>query len=171
MKLYELFETPQRTTPNVSASEMGEASSPNAYDQVSILVVEDDDVDAAAIERGLQRARVANPIIRVKDGNEALAAMRGEVETELREPFLVLLDLHLPTMSGAECLQEMRKDARLLDTIVFVLTTSNSLEERIAAYDANVAGYIVKSKAGRDFIELMTMLDCYMNVVQMPIKA
>lgn len=138
------------------------------YDLVSILVIEDDDVDAEAIERGLRRAKVANPIFRARDGAEALAAMRGEGDSGLKQPFLVLLDLHLPQMSGADCLKEMRADERLRDTVVFVLTTSNSIEERMAAYEANVAGYVLKKRAGRDFVELATMLDCFMNVVQLP---
>ncbi len=147
---------------------MDSADSASNYDLVSILIVEDDDIDAEAIERGLRRARVANPVVRVKDGVEALAAMRGEGDFNLKKPFLVLLDLNLPKMSGAECLREMRADEDLKGTVVFVLTTSNSVEERMAAYEANVAGYVLKSRIGRDFVEVATMLDCYMNVVQFP---
>jgi CheY-like chemotaxis protein len=80
----------------------------------------------------------------------------------------VLLDLNSPRMNGIELLDEIRKDSALKDSIVFVLTTSNTAEDKVAAYEKQVAGYIVKEKAGKDFAKLTCMLENYWRVIEFP---
>ena len=59
--------------------------------EVSILLVEDDDIDAEAVARGLQQARVANPIVRARNGEEALAILREkDGALGIGRPYLVL---------------------------------------------------------------------------------
>jgi len=65
--------------------------------------------------------------------------------TALEKPYIILLDLNMPRMSGIEFLEVIRHDDALRDTVVFVLTTSKADEDRTAAYKKHVAGYIVKS--------------------------
>lgn len=135
---------------------------------VSVLLVEDDAIDAEAIERAFKRARIANPIVRATNGLEALDLLRGNSEGALEPPFIILLDLNMPRMNGLEFLEELRGDEELRKHIVFVLTTSDSDRDKVAAYDKQVAGYMVKSKAGSDFVELIGLLDCYWRVVELP---
>lgn len=137
--------------------------------EVRILLVEDDDVDVMRVERGFHQLRIANDIIRAKDGVEALEILRGtEGDERIAAPFLVLLDINMPRMSGIEFLAELRADEALRSTVVFILTTSKSDEDRLAAYRHNVAGFMHKEEAGREFVKAMEMLSCYWRVVELP---
>lgn len=132
---------------------------------VNVLLIEDNKVDVEAVERAFQEKKVANLIITAKDGREGLETLRtGKIE----RPYLILLDLSLPRMNGAEFLKKLRADPILKDSIVFVLTTSNSDEDKTASYDLNVAGYMVKNKIGEGFINLVNLLDMYWRIVEFP---
>ena len=136
---------------------------------VTLLLVEDDDVAAEAVERAFRKAKIANPIVRARDGVEALAMLHDKsVPPTVSRPHLILLDLKMPRMNGLTFLQELRNDPELKQTIVFVLTTSDSEKDRYDAYKHLIAGYIVKSRAGQDFMELIQLLDHYWRVVEFP---
>jgi CheY-like chemotaxis protein len=135
---------------------------------VHILLVDDNEVDVEAVLRAFARQRIANPIRVARDGVEALDALRGVGQEPMPWPNLVLLDLAMPRMNGIEFLDALRADATLKDTIVFVLTTSASDEDKVASYDHHVAGYIVKQEVGEGFMRLVTMLDHYWRIVEFP---
>jgi CheY-like chemotaxis protein len=136
---------------------------------VTVLLVDDDDVDVQAVRRAFRKARIANPIVAARDGVEALAVLRGEDGHErIARPYIIILDLNMPRMDGLEFLTELRKDAEHHDAVVFVLTTSKADEDRTASYDKNVAGYIVKSNVGEGFLNVIQLLDCYWRVVLLP---
>jgi len=135
---------------------------------VKVLLVDDNDVDAEGVERAFRKHRILNPIIRARDGREALASLRSGA---VIKPFIVLLDLNMPRMNGIEFLQELRADPTLHDSIVFVLTTSARDEDRAASYGFNVAGYVVKESVGEDFIKLLEMLGAYWRIVELPVEA
>ena len=136
---------------------------------VTILLVEDDDIDTEAVERAFRKARIANPIMRAKDGIEALAMLRGEQGRKpLLHPYLILLDLKMPGMGGLKFLDELRRDPDLSNAVVFVLTTSSDEQDMAKAYEKYVAGYIVKSRAGDNFVGLIGMLDHYWRIVELP---
>ncbi len=137
------------------------------YKEVSILLVEDDDLDAISVERSCRKLKIANPIIRAKNGIEALKLMRGG-DDQLQRPYIVLLDLNMPLMGGLEFLHIIRDDDELRDTVVFVLTTSEADEDRITAYNKNVAGYMVKSNVDNEFNRVISMLDQFCRVVLLP---
>lgn len=137
--------------------------------EVTVLVVEDNVVDQEAIRRAFRTHKIANRLVFASDGVEALEILRGENGRELlARPFLVLLDLNLPRKSGIEVLRDMRADPILHDSIVFVLTTSKRDEDRIASYQLNVAGYVLKSDVGASFVRLIGLLDCYWKIVEFP---
>ncbi len=136
---------------------------------INLLLVEDDDVDAEAIQRAFIRQRIANPFTVVANGIEALKCLRGEDGYErLARPFMILLDINMPKMNGIEFLQTLRKDPDLSSSIVFILTTSNRDEDKMATYREHIAGYLLKSRAGADFLQLIEMLDAYWRVVELP---
>jgi len=135
---------------------------------VKLLLVEDDTLDVEAIRRAFRKARIGNPIHVARDGIDALSILREETGEPFRRPYLILLDLNMPRMSGIEFLSELRDDERLRDSIVFVLTTSDDDKDIMQAYDNLVAGYMVKAKAGEDFVKLIGMLDHYWRIVELP---
>lgn len=138
-------------------------------ERLNILLVEDDDGDAKAVKRAFSREKIANQIVRAEDGIEALELLRGQNGKEkLPSPFIILVDLNMPRMGGIELIEEIRNDAELNKSIIFVLTTSKSEEDKVSSYELNVAGYIVKETAGRDFLELSKLIDNYWLLVELP---
>ena len=133
---------------------------------LNILLVEDDQVDVMNVKRAFERNRIANPLFVAGDGLEALAMLReGKVPASRR---LVLLDLNMPRMNGIEFLQEVRKDPDLQHTAVVVLTTSNDEQDKVNAYDLNVAGYLLKPVTFTSFVELTAALNKYWTLVELP---
>ena len=144
------------------------ASASPPRDLLNIILVEDDDGDAKAIRRAFSHSPIANPIIRVNDGIEALELLRDRSGGALRR-YILLVDLNMPRMGGLELLAELREDPTLHHSIVFITTTSNDDRDKTRAYDHNVAGYILKSKAGTDFTDLVGTLDHYWRIVELPV--
>ena len=133
---------------------------------LNILLVEDDAVDVMNVKRSFERNHVSNPLFVAGNGIEALQMLRGdEVPRERR---LVLLDLNMPKMNGIEFLQELRADPELASTPVVVLTTSNDDQDKIDAYNLNVAGYLLKPVTFTSFCERMATLNKYWTLVEMP---
>jgi CheY-like chemotaxis protein len=89
----------------------------------------------------------------------------GQIPTERR---VVLLDLNMPRMNGIEFLREVRNDPALCSTAVVVLTTSKNEQDRINAYNLNVAGYLVKPVTFTNFCEVMVALNKYWSLVEFP---
>jgi CheY-like chemotaxis protein len=134
-----------------------------------LLHVEDDDLCLMGLHRAFKEAKIANPICFAHDGIEALEMLRGtNGRARLARPYLVLLDLNMPRMDGIEFLKELRKDDDLKKSIVFVMTTSDADEDKVAAYNLGVAGYLLKSNPANAFIEATALLDTYWRVVEFP---
>jgi CheY-like chemotaxis protein len=139
------------------------------HHNLSIFLVEDDDGDAKAVQRAFQKAKIANPIVRTVDGIEALEFLRGtNGRAKPAPPHILLVDLNMPRMNGIQLVEALREDETLHHSIVFMLTTSKREEDKLAAYDLNVAGYIVKATAGEDFLNLIKLMDCYWRIVELP---
>lgn len=134
-------------------------------DDVTLLLIEDDDIDAMMIQRSFLKQRISNRIVRAYDGIEALELLR---ENKVSRPLIILLDLQMPRMGGIEFLKELRADENLSEIVVFVLTTSQSEEDMLSSYRQNIAGYFVKSKSGEQFLEIINILDSYWKVVHLP---
>ena len=140
-----------------------------SHKDVTFLLVEDDEVDIMHLQRSFKKLDIANPMLVANDGVEALEILRGENgHTPLGHPYIILLDLNMPRMSGLEFLHEVRSDPALRRSVIFVLTTANDDQDKIKAFDNHVAGYILKSEAGISFPEALEMLDCYLRVVELP---
>lgn len=137
--------------------------------QANVLLVEDDDVDVMAVKRSFRELRIANPLFEARDGIEALERLRGKQGIPpIPSPFIILLDLNMPRMNGMEFLEEIRKDPQLHASIVFVMTTSSDENDRVRAYNYNVAGYVLKHSPGRSFIDAVSMLEHYWRIVELP---
>ena len=137
--------------------------------EVHILLVEDDQVDVMAVQRAFKQRKIGNRLSVANNGLEALEMLRGDKQkSPLDSPYIIILDLNMPRMSGLEFLDELRNDPLLNKSIVFVLTTSKNDKDRIEAYEKNIAGYIVKSDFDSSFLDAVTMLESYWKVVELP---
>jgi CheY-like chemotaxis protein len=135
----------------------------------SVLLVDDDDVAAEAVVRGLRKNSMQCPVVLAEDGSVALQVMRHAHATRrIDKPYVVLLDLNMPRMNGFEFLQVLRADEELRGTVVFVLTTSGSDNDRARAYDENIAGYMVKSEIGPHLRGLAQFLIEYRAAILLP---
>lgn len=136
---------------------------------LSILVVDDDDVAAEAVVRGLRKNAMDCPVVLAENGDVALQVLRGtHASRRIDKPYLVLLDLNMPQMNGVEFLRALRLDEALRSTVVFVLTTSDSGADRGRAYRENIAGYMVKSAIGPQLRGLARLLIEYRASVLLP---
>ena len=136
---------------------------------VSLLLVDDDEVDIRGMKRALDELRVANPLFVAHNGVEALEYLRGENgRSRIQPPYIIVLDLNMPKMNGIEFLAELRKDPELKQSVVFVLTTSRAEEDRSRAYEYNVAGYISKTRPQESLRDAVQLIDMYWTIVQLP---
>lgn len=136
---------------------------------LNILLVDDDDVAIEAVVRSFRKSGLDFTIIPAENGLVALEILRNKhPERKILKPYLILLDLNMPRMSGLEFLQTIRLDEHLRDAVVFVLTTSDSDQDRNQAYDENIAGYMTKSSVGPQFKKLVQLLDEYSTSVILP---
>jgi CheY-like chemotaxis protein len=142
---------------------------PEVPDLATVLLVDDDIIDVMAIRRAFKTLRINNTLVTAGDGIEALDRLRGTNGlTKVPRPHIVLLDLNMPRMGGVEFLEELREDPDLCRTVVFVMTTSGASEDRVRAYQMNIAGYLLKQYSGRSFVDAIGMLRHYWSVVQLP---
>src|SRR5438105_2858307 len=113
-----------------------------------ILVAEDREDDIILIRRAFARARVVNPIHVVRDGEEALAYLKGEGKYGNRReyplPELLLLDLKMPRMDGFEVLRWVRSQPDLRLLRVVVLTSSEDVRDVNLAYQLGANSFLVK---------------------------
>jgi CheY-like chemotaxis protein len=122
--------------------------------QVSILLVEDNESDAEKVRRELARKRVTNSLQHAESGEEAMKFLLN-VDTEFD---VVLLDLHLPGMSGHEVLKQIRLTDRLKNLKVVVLTTSSAEEDLLSTYEHSANAYIVKPFDFDQFVDSLEVL-------------
>ncbi|MEM7091461.1 MAG: response regulator [Actinomycetota bacterium] len=130
---------------------------------ISILHVDDDDVEREALARSLRRARSAVTHAEAVDGLRALEHLRSG-----GRPDLVLLDWKMPRMDGDGFLAELRADPDLADLPVIVVSTSDDRGDVRQAYSRQAAAYVVKRDAGENFERLVALIDEWAEVVSAP---
>ncbi len=117
------------------------------FEQVEILLVEDSPHDAELTMRAFKKGGLANQLMWVDNGEQALDYLfrRGQYEGRAETcPRLVLLDLKMPGMDGIEVLREIKGDDRTRRIPIVVMTTSQESQDMHQAYDLGVNSYIVK---------------------------
>lgn len=138
---------------------------------VNILLVEDDEVDIMNVQRAFKKNNISNPLFVTRDGVEALSALKGtDPDIAVPSPRVVLLDMNMPKMGGIEFLRVLRSDPELRATSVFVMTTSNEESDKVAAFDLNVAGYILKPLSFEGFTSAISILNHYWQLCELPKK-
>lgn len=141
----------------------------------AILLIEDNDDDAELTTLAFQDANIANPIVRVADGVEALDYLFGRGKHAKRDvndlPAMVLLDLKLPRLSGVEVLAALRANERTRHLSVVVLTSSREEKDRLAAYDLHANSYVQKPVDYDQFVTAARQLGMYWMVLNVPSPA
>lgn len=131
-----------------------------------ILLVEDSEADAYAVRRAFHSSNLRNTLVHVGDGSEALDYLyrRGRYsrDEDWAGPVgLVLLDLNLPGLSGAEVLEHIRGEPDTKSVPVVVLTTSDSPDDVNRCYAIGANSYVKKPVRMDDFLEAVTRLQSY----------
>lgn len=138
----------------------------------TILLVEDNDDDAELTVMAFHRAKITNPLIRARDGVEALDYLFGRGKHAGRDvsslPAVTLLDLNLPNITGLEVLQAIRADERTKHLPIIVLTSSNEDKDRLGAYDHFANSYVVKPVDYDQFVSAAQQLSLYWMVLNSP---
>ncbi len=120
----------------------------SAENDVEILLVEDSPCDAELTIRELKRHHLANKLVHLKDGAEALEFIFGTGIYAARDvsqhPKVVLLDLKLPKVDGLEVLRAMKSDERTRKIPVVVMTSSQEQRDVVDSYHLGVNSYVVK---------------------------
>jgi CheY-like chemotaxis protein len=133
---------------------------------VTILLVEDDEIDVKALKWAFDKLKIANPLVVARDGVDAWETLQT-----LSRPYLIITDINMPRMNGIELIRKIRQSEQFRDSIIFALTTSNDEEDKIAAYNLNVAGYMLKTDMGTSFQRAISLIDNYWKVVEFPEEA
>ena len=137
---------------------------------VTIMLVEDDEIDIKNVQRAFAKNNIANPLVVAHDGVEGLDMLRGTNGYAKVNPLprIILLDINMPKMNGIEFLEAIRADEKLKAISVFVMTTSNDEKDKINAYNYNVAGYILKPVNFEIFLNAFSILDTYWKLCELP---
>ena len=136
-----------------------------------ILLVEDDPKDIDLTLAALGEYKLANEVIVVRDGAEALDYLhtKGNYRSRAKEnPAVVLLDLKLPKVDGLEVLREIRSDERLKLIPVVVLTSSREDRDMVASYKLGVNAYVVKPVDFHEFVNAVKELGVFWAVINEP---
>ena len=134
----------------------------------TILLAEDNPKDVELTLEAMAENRLANHIIVVKDGVEALEYLRCQGKYKLRKtgnPALILLDIKMPRMDGIEVLRNIRSDAKLKRLPVVVLTSSREENDLINTYELGVNAYVLKPVDFKQFIEAVKQIGSFWAVL------
>lgn len=136
----------------------------NDFQHVEILLAEDSAADAEMTMRTLKKRGIANRVVWVKDGAEALDYLFSEGAYANRAsgyPRLVLLDLKMPRMDGLQVLQRMKQDARTQTIPVVMMTSSREEGDMFASYKLGVNSFVVKPVDFDSFAETVAKVGMY----------
>lgn len=140
--------------------------------EIEVLLVEDNESDAEMTIRALRKNNLANRLLHVKDGAEALDFLFCEGEYSGRRiehiPKVILLDLKMPKVNGKEVLQKIKSDERTKKIPVVVLTSSKEDPDIQECYNLGVNGYVVKPVEFDEFHKAISELGLYWMIVNQP---
>jgi two-component system response regulator len=141
-------------------------------EEQTILLIEDNNDDAELTLRAFKRANVKNPLVRARDGEEALDYLFGRGAYAARDvrdlPAVTLLDINMPKISGLDVLKAIRADERTKHLPVVILTSSNEDKDRLSAYTHFANSYVIKPVDYDQFVKAAAQLGLYWMVLNAP---
>lgn len=136
-----------------------------------ILFAEDSPNDVELTLAAMEEYHLANEVIVVHDGAEALDYLFSRGKFTGRpggNPVMMLIDLKMPKVDGLEVLRQVKADARLKRIPVVMLTSSREEQDLVKSYDLGVNSYVVKPVDFQQFLESVKKLSCYWALVNEP---
>jgi CheY-like chemotaxis protein len=136
-----------------------------------ILMVEDDPKDVELALTALEDYNLANEVVVVRDGEEALNYLycrNGFANRNRGNPAVMLLDLKLPKVDGLEVLRQVKADEKLQMIPVVVLTSSHEEKDLITSYKLGVNAYVVKPVDFHQFVNAIKELGVFWAVINAP---
>lgn len=141
-------------------------------DEFEILLAEDNPTDAELTIRALKRNNLANKLVWVKDGEEALDFIHAKGQFADRNPEelprLILLDLRMPKVDGFEVLKNIKTNEKTCRIPVVVLTSSKEDQDVVESYKLGVNSYVGKPVEFDDFIDAVSTLGLYWMLINKP---
>jgi CheY-like chemotaxis protein len=140
-------------------------------DTGKILLVEDSEQDVELTLGALSQHNLANEVVVVNDGEQALdyLTLRGAYKGRSPgNPVVVLLDIKLPKVDGLEVLQRLRADPNLKATPVVMLTSSREERDIVRSYNLGVNAYVVKPVEFQSFVDAIRELGLFWAVLNQP---
>jgi len=134
-------------------------------DSKPILLIEDDPADAMVVRRAFEDLKLANPLIHLNSGKEALDYLRSESN---KKPCVILLDSDMPKMNANEFLKIVKADDVLKKVPVVALTTSSDEQNIAENFKLGVAGHIVKPIDSKKFVEAIRIIHLYWTLGELP---
>ncbi len=135
-------------------------------ENVDILLVEDNPDDAGLTIRALKKHHLANNLVHLKDGEEALNFLFTPARKIL--PKLILLDLKMPKVDGIEVLRKIKSDENLKVIPVVMLTSSKEERDIVESYKLGVNAYIVKPVEFDQFVKTVSDLGFFWMILNEP---
>jgi two-component system response regulator len=132
---------------------------------VEILLIEDNPDDAELAIRALKKNNLANNLLHLQDGEEAIDFLFNESNLM---PKLILLDLKMPKVDGIEVLRKLKSDERRKVIPIVVLTSSKEERDIIESYKLGVNAYIVKPVDFDQFVKAVTELGFFWLILNQP---
>lgn len=136
-----------------------------------ILLVDDSAEDTELTLDALQKYNLANEVIALRDGAEALDYLFGRggfVDRPQGLPTVILLDLKMPKVDGLEVLRQIKSDASLKNIPVVVMTSSREEQDLIRSYDLGVNAYVVKPLNFHEFVEAVRAVGVFWAMLNEP---
>lgn len=136
-----------------------------------ILLVEDNPKDLELTLLALEKSNLANEVITVRDGKEALDYLLREGQYASRpegNPAVVLLDLKLPKVDGIQVLQRLKADPDVQSVPVVILSTSREEKDLLRSYQLGVNAYVLKPVGFKEFIDAIQELGVFWALLNEP---
>ena len=140
-------------------------------DEVVILMAEDDEGHAYLVQQNLKEAGVANRVVHVPNGQEALDFIHRKgryADRVVDGPLLVLLDVNMPLVGGVEVLRRLKADPATDQLPVVMLTTTDDPREVQRCYELGCNCYVLKPVDYDRFVEAVRRLGLFLAIVQLP---
>jgi CheY-like chemotaxis protein len=139
----------------------------------TVLLAEDDPDDVLLTQIAFEKARLANPLMVARDGEEAIAYLKGEGRYADREqfpiPILLLLDLKMPKLNGFQVLKWLQTQPQLAGLHVAIMTSSDHDPDMARAYELGAGSYLIKPPDAEALLALVQRLHAYWLILDQPI--
>lgn len=123
---------------------------------MKILLVEDNDLDVIVLQRLLRRLKLNHPVVRARNGEEALAILQpGEDSAGIVPPFTMIVDINMPRMNGFELLDAIAGDLVLSQVPTYIMSTSDREQDKNRARQYRIRGYVVKPVTETVLLEIL----------------